>query len=147
MAAVAAATATARSVAVDHADVISLEWVLVRLAAHHSSLETNDGLVHHHAVVGVLETTKVLQVFHLTFEHGQVICKHLPVQFLPNILLPPVLLILLLPGVVDVTVELDELVPLVQVLAHVVHILLADLQEVLPTREIVKHDDTAHFVE
>ena len=83
----------------------------------------------------------------MTLEHGQVVRQHLPIEFLSDILLPPVLLILLLSGVVDITVELDKLMPLFQILAHVIDVLLADLQEVLSTGEIVKHDDPTHLVE
>ena len=121
-------------VSVHHANVISLEWVFASRATHHThSSSANDGLVHHHAVVWVLEAAQVLQVFHLTLEHGQVVREHLPIEFLSDILLPPVLLILLLSGVVYITVELDELMPLFQILAHVINVLLADLQEVLST--------------
>ena len=136
------------AVAVDHADVVRFERDLVGLTAHHShsSLVHCDGLVQD-AHVGVHGAVKVLQILHLTLEHGQVVCEHLPIELLANVLLPPVLLILLLSGVIYVAVKLNELVPLLQVLAHVVHVLLADLKEVFPTREIVEHDDAAHFVE
>lgn len=128
-----------------YADVVGLERIFVGLAD--SSWTCHDRLIHHHAIIVVLESAKVLQIFHLALEHRQVVSQHLPIEFLADILLTLVLLVLLFPGIVDVTVKEDELVPLFQVLAHVIDILLANLQEVLTTREIVKHDDTADFVE
>lgn len=137
------------SVALHYTDVVGLERILVSSVAHEtdSTWASHNGLIHHHAVVGVLESAQVLQILHLTLEHRQVICKHLPIEFLADILLSLVLLILLLPCIVDVTVKENELVPLFQILAHVIDILLTNLEEVLTTRKIVKHDDATDFVE
>ena len=124
-----------------HADVVGLERIFV------SSWAGHNGLIHQHCVVSVLESAQVLQIFKLALEHRQVICKHLPIKLLADILLSLVLLVLLLPGVVDVAVKENELVPLFQILAHVVDVLLAYLEEVLTTCEVVKHDDATDLVE
>ena len=137
-----------RPVALHNTDVVRLERVFLLLAAHHShSAVADDGLVHGDTGVWVVEAADVLQVFHLAFEQGQVVGEHLPVQFFSHVLLTPVLLVLLLSGVVDIAVEGNELMPLLQVLADVVDVLLADLQEVLPTGEVVQHDGAADLVE
>lgn len=137
------------SVALHHTDVVGLERIFVSSIAAEtdSTWARHDGLVHHHTIVGVLESAQVLQIFHLTLKHRQVISKHLPIKFLADILLSLVLLILLLPCIVDVAVKENELVPLLQVLAHVIDILLTDLEEVLTTRKIVEHDDATDLVE
>jgi hypothetical protein len=137
------------SVALDHADVVGLERIVVASIASkaYSTWACHDGLIHHHAIVGILESTQVLQIFHLTLKHRQVVCEHLPIELLADILLSLVLLILLLPCIVDVAVKENKLVPLFQVLADVIHVLLSDLQEVLTTREVVKHDDATDLVE
>ena len=137
------------SVALDDADVVRLERIVVASIAHeaYSTWAGHDGLIHHHTIISVLESTQVLQIFQLTLKHRQVVCEHLPIELLADILLSLVLLILLLPCIVDVAVKENKLVPLFQILAHVIDVLLADLQEVLTTREVVKHDDTTDLVE
>ena len=137
------------SVALHHTDVVGLERIFIISITDetYSTWSSHDGLVHHHTIVGVLESAQVLQIFHLTLKHRQVISKHLPIKFLANILLSLVLLVLLLPCIVDVAVKENKLVPLLQILAHVIDILLTDLQKVLTTCKIVKHDDATDLVE
>lgn len=124
----------------DNADVVSVERLLVRVTAINCD-------IHRNACAMVIEASVLLKEVGLTLKHGQVVGKHLPIELLSNVLLTPVLLILFLSCIVNVTVERNELVPLTQVLAHVIGVLLTDLQEVLATREVVKHDCSSHFVE
>lgn len=83
----------------------------------------------------------------MAFKHGQVVGQHFPVELLADVLVSPVLFVLLLPCVVGVAVEQDELVPLLEILAHMIHILLAHLQKVLTTRKVIKHYYATDFVE
>lgn len=130
----------------NHTDVVSLERVLARSITH-SSRPSHNRLVHHDAIVWVFESPDVLQILDLTFKHGQVICEHLPVELLADVLVSSVLLVLLFSGIVDVAVEHNELMPLLQVLPHVVHVLLTYLQEVLTTGKVIQHDHSTDFVE
>jgi len=103
-------------------------------------------LIHSHTHVGI-ESSHVLEIIHLTLEQGKVISKHLPVKLFSNKLVSFVFLVLWFPSIVDVTVELNEFVPLLHVLSHVVVILLTDVKEVLSWREIVHHHCSSNLVE
>ena len=139
-----------RPVPLYNANVVSLERVLHSVVVAHeadAAWALHDRLVHINAHIWVVETAQILEILNLTLKHGEIVCKHLPVELLSDILLAFVLLVLLLPRIVYVAVEEDELVPLLQVLAHVIDVLLADFEEVLSTGEVIEHDDAADFVE
>ena len=97
-----------RSIAVNHADVVGLEWILTwPITTHHADASgtLHNRLVHIDAHIWIIETAEILQIFNLTLKHSQIVCEHLPIKLLSNILLTLVHLVLLLPCVVDVTIE------------------------------------------
>ena len=103
-------------------------------------------LVHCQTAVRI-EALHLLQVTHLALEERQVVCKHLPVKLLADKLLSVVLIVFCLAGVVNIIVKLNELVPLFDITIEMVDILLADVQEVLSGRHVVKHDHSPDFIE
>ena len=79
------------SIACNHA-LISIKWLII-VILFKSIIVNNNTLIHSHTHVGV-KSSHVLKVVHLTLEESKVICEHLPVELLPNELVPLVLLVL-----------------------------------------------------
>lgn len=89
----------------------------------------------------------VLLVLLLALEHAQILCQHLPIEFFSNELLSVVLVILGLSVVVDIAVKSIEEVPLLNIRAQMVDILLTNVKEILSTCKIVQHDCSPCLVE
>lgn len=121
----------ALSLRTDHAHVVCVERLI--LEADRIGVVDDDRLVHHHALVHVVvEAAHVLQIVDLGAEKSKVVCQHLPIKLLANVLVTIVLVVLFFSRVVRVSIKVNKLVPIAQVGAHVLAVLLAHFEEVLP---------------
>ena len=122
----------------NHAYVIGLKWLeffIFSSIALSSTVWYYNRLIHEHILVFylIIKTFYVLQIINLTSKKSQVICKHFPIQLFTHILFFFIFFIFLLSSIINIAIKKNKLMPVFQILLHMLRILLSNFKKVFST--------------